>query len=77
MKIYIIASITIIAFVVIYYLTGSLKLTLGVTGILAIYLVWIIGFELGLFNFKEKNERVKGEERKEHMKKTENNPTLR
>ena len=71
----IIAGVGIILFIIVYNLTGSWKLSLAITGIIAIYLIWIIGIELGLGKgtSKQKNEA----DRHEHISRTENNPTLR
>ena len=71
----IIAGVGIILFIIIYNLTGSWRLSLAITGIIAIYLIWTIGIELGLGKGTPKQKN--GADKHEHIRKTENNPTLR
>ena len=80
MKKYIIATIAVVIFIGAYYFTGSWKLSLIVLAVLVVYLAWVIRFELGLSDSKsnkEKREKMFRRMKKEHIVKTEDNPTLR
>lgn len=79
MKKYLIVPIGIIIFFVIYRFTHSWKLSLIILGALTFYVIWIIGIELGCFSKSNKKniEKISDSIKKEHIKKTENNPTLR
>jgi hypothetical protein len=79
MKKYIIVSIGIIIFFVVYRFTNSWKLSLIILGALTFYIFWIIGIESGGFrnSRKESIEKRFDSIKEEHIKKTENNPTIR
>ncbi|HMU10549.1 MAG TPA: hypothetical protein PKC54_11110 [Ferruginibacter sp.] len=80
MKKYIIASLAVLGFIVAYYLTGSLKWSLIILAATGVYIIWVIGLELGLLDSKSGKERIEKMNRKmkeDHLKKTEDNPTLR
>lgn len=80
MKKYITISLTVIGFIGVYYFTGSWKWSLLILAAIAVYLVWGIGFELGFLNSKSRKERIEKMHRQmkeEHLKRTEDNPTLR
>jgi hypothetical protein len=75
-----IGAITLIVFIELYDITNSWKLSLSIVGIALTYLIWLIGFELGLSNsksIKEKAEEMFESQKKEHTKATKDNPTLR
>ncbi len=80
MKKYIIASLAVLGFIVAYYLTGSLKWSLIILAATGVYIIWMIGLELGLLDSKSRKERIEKMNRKikeDHLKKTEDNPALR
>jgi hypothetical protein len=72
-KKYLVPSLCIIAFIVVWYFTRSWKLSLAIIGILAVY----IGFELGSAISSSKDKRRFESIKKEHTNHTENNPTLK
>ena len=72
--------LSIIIFSGVYYITNSWKLSLAIVVIALIYLIWVIGFELGLSDSKskkEKTEKMLKSQKEEHTKMTKDNPTLR
>jgi len=80
MKNYIVIGLSIVIFIALYLLTNSWKIALIGFAILAGYVIWLIGFELGLFNIKENKEQFEKDfesMKKKHIKRTENNMTLR
>lgn len=80
MKKYIIISLTVIGFIGAYYFTGSWKWYLLILAAIAVYLVWVIGFELRFLDSKSRKERIEKMNRQmkeNHLKRTEDNPTLR
>ncbi len=80
MKKYTILGLSIIILLVLYYLTNSWKFAIVGFVILIFYIFWILAFELGLLNAKEKKENLEKTYKaikQDHIKKTENNPTLR
>ncbi len=80
MKKYIILSLAVLGFIGAYYFTGSWKWSLLILAAITVYLVWVIGFELGFLDSKSRKERIEKMNRQmkeDHMKRTEDNPTLR
>jgi hypothetical protein len=66
-------------FIAAYRLTDSWKMSLTLLGALTLYIIWVIGIESGGFikpnkeSIKKRSDSIK----EEHIKKTENNPTIR
>ena len=80
MKKYILASLAVSGFIGAYYLTGSLKWSLLLLAATGVYVIWVIGFESGLLDTKSGKERIEKMNRQmkeDHIKRTEDNPTLR
>ena len=74
-KYVIIALLGIAAFAGAYYFTRSWKLSLIIIAVIVVYLIWTIGIELK--HSKENAERRYQQTKQDHIKKTEDNPTLR
>jgi hypothetical protein len=72
-------TVYVFIFIAAYRLTDSWKMSLSLLGVLTLYIIWVIGIESGGFiksskkNIEEKFNSIK----REHIKKTENNPTIR
>jgi small neutral amino acid transporter SnatA (MarC family) len=80
MKKYILIGLSIVIFISLYFLTNSWKISLIGFAIFAGYVIWVIGFELGLYNIKDNKEQFEKDFesiKKKHIKRTENNMTLR
>ena len=70
--------VSIIAFVAAYRLTNSWKLSLVIVGIPVVYLIVTIGeFIESLKSSKEESEKEFRSIKKQHLKETKDNPTLR
>ena len=66
--------------VTVYYFTGSWKISLIILLLLVGYLAWVLRFELGITRpetEKKTIEEMQRRQKKKHLKKTEDNPTLR
>lgn len=72
------STITLIAFIAVYRLTDSWKLSLVIVGIPVVYLIVTIGeFIESLKSSKEQSEKEFRSIKKQHLKETKDNPTLR
>jgi hypothetical protein len=67
-----------VAFIAVYHLTNSWKLSLVILGVLVVYLIVTIGeFIDSIKSSKEQSEKDFKSIKKRHIEKTKNNPTLR
>lgn len=72
-------AVYVFIFIAAYHLTDSWKMSLTLLGALTLYIIWVVGIEFrGIIKpDKESIGKQFDSIKKEHTKKTENNPTIR